>query len=99
MSATRPVAAAADHRERLNDADERSAPDRLIGRRRECAELDAFIREARQGGRGLILLGEAGVGKTALLRFAAERATACRVVRATGSQAETELSYAALYSL
>ena len=47
----------------------------------------------------LVLRGEAGIGKTALLEFAAERATGCRVARAVGVQAEMELAFAGLHQL
>ena len=55
----------------------------LRGRRRELAELDALISRARTGRSGaLVVSGEAGVGKTALLDHAATRAaTSIRVER------------------
>src|SRR5262249_52173183 len=47
----------------------------------------------------LVLRGEAGIGKTALLEFAAEQATGCRVARTVGVQGEMELAYAGLHHL
>ena len=51
---------------------------RLIGRDREMATLDAFVGQAAAGGATLLLTGEPGVGKTALLVAAAEMAGARR---------------------
>ena len=48
---------------------------RLIGRDSELAALDAFLGAAAEGGATLVLAGEPGVGKTALLQAAAEMAT------------------------
>ena len=57
----------------------------LRGRRTECAALDRLLEAVRAGQSGaLVLRGEAGVGKTALLEYAAERAEGCRVLRAVG---------------
>jgi len=47
----------------------------------------------------LVLSGEAGVGKTALLEYLVGRAAGCRVVRATGVQSEMELPFAGLHQL
>ncbi len=47
----------------------------------------------------LVVRGEPGVGKTALLGYAAERAEGCRVVRALGVEAEMELPFAGLQQL
>ena len=49
---------------------------RLVGRDREMATLDAFVGKAAAGGATLLLTGEPGVGKTALLVAAAETAGA-----------------------
>ena len=53
----------------------------LYGRARECESLDRHLRQVR-GGRSavLVLRGEAGVDKTALLEHVSRRATGCRVV-------------------
>jgi hypothetical protein len=54
----------------------------LLGRCRECAVLDDLLGHARTGTSGvLVVRGEAGIGKTALLDYAASRATGFRVAR------------------
>ena len=72
----------------------------LTGRRGECGVLDRLV-AAVQGGesRSLVLHGEAGVGKTALLEYVAEHAPGCRVARAAGVQSEMELAFAGLHQL
>ena len=46
---------------------------RLLGRRRECAALDGLVESVRAGlSRALVLRGEAGVGKSALLEYLAQ---------------------------
>ncbi|MEV6302463.1 BREX system ATP-binding domain-containing protein [Actinoplanes sp. NPDC051861] len=72
----------------------------LRGRRREREALDRLLRDVRAGqSRVLVLRGEPGTGKTALLDYAAEQAPAGRVVRAAGVEPETELAYSALQQL
>src|ERR1700754_690542 len=72
----------------------------LRGRRDECAALEGLLQRIRVGQSAvLVLRGEAGIGKTALLEFLADRATGCRVTRAVGVQAEMELAYAGLHHL
>ena len=72
----------------------------LMGRRTECGTLDQLVAAIRAGeSRVLVVSGEPGVGKTALLDYLAERAGRCRVVRATGVQSEMELAFAALHQL
>jgi hypothetical protein len=72
----------------------------LRGRARECAALDALLETARAGESGTLLLrGEAGIGKTALLEYAAMRSDGCRVVRAVGVESELELPFAAVHQL
>jgi len=72
----------------------------LLGRRSECVALDALFRAARAGRSGaLVVRGEPGVGKTALLTDAIERASDVRVVRAVGVESEMELAFAALHQL
>jgi midasin (ATPase involved in ribosome maturation) len=72
----------------------------LIGRRAECGTLDHLVTAIRAGeSRVLVVCGEPGVGKTALLDYLSEQAAACRVVRATGVQSEMELAFAALHQL
>ena len=73
---------------------------RLTGRGAERGMLDQFVEAIRAGeSRALVLSGEPGVGKTALLEYLAEQAAECRVLRATGVQSEMELAFAALHQL
>jgi hypothetical protein len=73
---------------------------RLTGRRRECEELDELIASVRSGQSGpLVVRGEAGVGKTALLDYVAENASGCCLARTVGVQAEMELAFAGLHRL
>src|SRR5919108_4793543 len=72
----------------------------LRGRHTECDALDRQLQSIRQGQSSvLVLRGEAGVGKTALLEYVAERASGCRIVRASGVQSEMELAFAGLHQL
>ena len=72
----------------------------LIGRRGERERLDRLIEAVCQGqGQPLVLRGEAGVGKTALLEYLVEQAAEFRVLRAAGVQSEMELAYAGLHQL
>src|SRR4029453_11233343 len=54
---------------------------------------------ARGESSSLVLRGEAGIGKTALLTYAAERAGGRTVLRTVGVEAESDLAYAGLYGL
>jgi DNA-binding CsgD family transcriptional regulator len=72
----------------------------LRGRRDECSALDRLLQRIRVGESAvLVLRGEAGMGKTALLEYVAEQAAGCRVARAAGVQAEMELAFAGLHHL
>jgi DNA-binding CsgD family transcriptional regulator len=72
----------------------------LRGRLRELGFLDRLIDAVRAGeSQALVLSGEAGVGKTALLDYLAGHASGCRVVHATGVQSEMELAFAGLQQL
>jgi DNA-binding CsgD family transcriptional regulator len=69
----------------------------LRGRADECAALDAVLDAVRRGeSRVLVLRGEAGIGKSALLRFLEERATGCRLAGTVGVESETQLAFAGL---
>jgi hypothetical protein len=62
--------------------------------------LDGILDAVRGGeSRALVVRGEPGVGKTALLDYLAEHATGCRVEHAVGVQSEMELAYAGLHQL
>ena len=72
----------------------------LYGRSRECAVLDRLNAEIRLGeSRSLVLSGEAGIGKTALLEYLIESASDLTVVRAAGVESEMELAYSGLHQL
>ena len=72
----------------------------LLGRASECAAVDGFVAAVRAGeARSLVLRGEAGIGKTALLRYLIESAAGLKVVRAVGVESEMELAYASLHQL
>ncbi|MFG6195543.1 LuxR C-terminal-related transcriptional regulator [Nonomuraea sp. JJY05] len=72
----------------------------LFGRSAEIAAIDDLISRAREGaGDALVLRGEAGVGKTALLDLAASRGGSMRVLRTTGVEPESDLAFAALHQL
>jgi len=73
---------------------------RVLGRQREREVLGRLLDDARAGRGGvLVLYGEPGMGKTALLDLAVELAGHCKVVRTAGVEGETELPYAALQQL
>jgi AAA ATPase domain len=72
----------------------------LIGRDAETRALAEFVDDVRSGrSRVLVLRGECGVGKTALLEWVVEQASDCQVLRAAGVQAEMELAFAGLHQL
>jgi DNA-binding CsgD family transcriptional regulator len=72
----------------------------LLGRRAECDVLDRLLEAVRAGkSRALVVHGEPGAGKTALLEYLAGRASGCRVATAAGVQSEMELAFAALHQL
>src|SRR6516165_1004048 len=75
-------------------------PDGLRGRAIECALLDDLLFAIRQGeSRSLVLRGEAGIGKTALLDYLVESASDLTVLRAVGVESDMELAYAGLHQL
>src|ERR1700675_2736695 len=72
----------------------------LSGRADECALLDTLVDAIRRGeGRSLVVRGEAGIGKTALLQYLAAEAEDLTVVSAVGVESEMELAYASLQQL
>jgi DNA-binding CsgD family transcriptional regulator len=72
----------------------------LLGRRTECEVLHRLITDAAAGHSGvLVLRGEPGIGKSALLTHVAEGGHGARLVRATGVESEMELAYNGLHQL
>jgi DNA-binding CsgD family transcriptional regulator/tetratricopeptide (TPR) repeat protein len=72
----------------------------LLGRDPERALIDELLGRARSGSAGvLVLVGEPGIGKTALLLDAAGRADGMTVVRAVGVESEAELEFSALFDV
>ena len=72
----------------------------LLGRGSECEELGRLVAGVRAGqSRVLVLRGDAGVGKTALLHHLAVSAAGCRIARAAGVESEMELPFAGLHAL
>ena len=77
-----------------------SRPRGLFGRRGECGVLGGLLEQVRDGrSAALVVRGEAGVGKTALLDYAVQEAADLRVARAVGVESEMELTFAALHQL
>jgi DNA-binding CsgD family transcriptional regulator len=73
---------------------------KLCNRRDECAVLDGLVDGARVGRSGvLVLKGEAGIGKTALLEYAMGSVSDVRGLRIAGVESEMELAFAALHQL
>jgi len=72
----------------------------FVGRTSERKALDGLLARARTGESGvLVLRGEAGIGKTALVRYAARQASGFRVAEVTGVEAEMELPFAGIHQL
>ena len=72
----------------------------LLGRADECAALDDLVGAIRGGeSRSLLVRGEAGIGKTALLEYLIESASDLTVLRAVGVESEMELAYASVQQL
>src|SRR3954447_16775062 len=72
----------------------------LLGREREQAAIRHLLDEARDGRSGVLaLVGEAGIGKSALLEHTGALASGMRVARARGVVSETQIPFAGLYEL
>src|SRR5207249_4795943 len=79
---------------------EQRPPGELLGRGREIERLARLVELTHQGQSGvLVVLGEAGVGKTALVDHVVGAASGVRVLRAVGVEWEMELPFAALQQL
>src|SRR5579875_1847287 len=72
----------------------------LIDRRSERRLLDELVQAVRAGeSRALVIHGEIGIGKTALLDYVAGHAPGCRVERIAGVETEMEIPWAAVHQL
>jgi DNA-binding CsgD family transcriptional regulator len=72
----------------------------FVGREAEQAQIERLLGNAAGGSGGaLVVRGEAGVGKTALLEQAVEAAEGFRILRAVGAEVEAELPFAGLHVL
>ena len=70
----------------------------FVGRTTERAVLDGLLSSVREGeSAALVIRGEAGIGKTALLRYTARQASGFQVAQLTGAEAEMELPFAAVH--
>ena len=78
-----------------------SADAQLVGREDEVARVDGLIERVPEGGAALVVSGETGVGKSALLHFARARADArgFRTLSTVGVESEAELAFAGLHQL
>ena len=71
-----------------------------MGRERERGEIERVLAQARAGASAtLALVGESGIGKTALLADALDRASDMRILRARGIESEAEVPFASLLEL
>jgi DNA-binding CsgD family transcriptional regulator len=72
----------------------------FLDRASEREALDRLLAQAREGQSAVVVIrGEAGIGKTALLRYAADHASGFRVAQVTGAEAEMELPFAGIHQL
>ncbi|WP_432936586.1 helix-turn-helix transcriptional regulator [Kribbella sp. CA-253562] len=72
----------------------------LRGRQHECETLGQLVHAARAGrSAALVVRGEAGIGKSALLDHLDAEATDCRVLRVAGVESQLELAFAGLHAL
>src|ERR1043166_7853052 len=72
----------------------------LFGRERESAQIDEVLATARaQRSGALVVRGEAGIGKSALLNAAMERADGMQMLRARGVESEVDIAFSGLHEL
>jgi DNA-binding CsgD family transcriptional regulator len=72
----------------------------LVDRRTECQQLDQLLDSVQSGiSQALVIRGEAGIGKSALLEYLVAHTSSHQVVRAVGVQADSELAFAGLHQL
>ena len=70
------------------------------GRARERVTLDGMLDSVREGACAvLVIRGEAGIGKTALMQYCARQASGCRVTQIAGVESELEMPLAAVHQL
>src|SRR3984893_8170280 len=93
--------AARPHREDIDtQPPTQNLPRRLVGRAAEMVELRALLDGARPGSGGAVVLsGEPGIGKSALIQAALEAADGMHVLHGAGVESEAELDYAGLHQL
>jgi len=73
---------------------------KLVDRQAERDTLDGLVQAVRAGeSQALVLSGEPGVGKSALLQYLIRQAAKCRVVQTAGVESEMELAFAGLHQL
>ncbi|TMR94253.1 helix-turn-helix transcriptional regulator [Nonomuraea basaltis] len=78
----------------------RRPPGRLHGRASEQAAIDGLLRDARDGRSGaLVVRGETGIGKSALLEYAGHNAAHMRILRGVGVETEAKLAFAGLHMM
>ncbi len=72
----------------------------LVGRAEECAALDRLLADTSRGtSRVVLLTGEAGVGKSALLAYVSSRATGWNIISAVGVESEAKLAFSGLHQV
>ena len=72
----------------------------LHGREQECAQVDELLAAARERrSQALVVRGEPGIGKSALLDYAAEQASDLQILRTAGVETESQLPFAAVHNL
>ena len=72
----------------------------LLGREQERAAIEGLLEDARNGrSRALVIRGEAGIGKSALLGYAFERGKDMHILHARGIESEAELAFSGLLEL
>ncbi len=72
----------------------------MLGRRNECDALNRMVADVRaHQSRVLVLRGEAGVGKTALIDYLADASSGCRLLKVSGVESEMELAFAGVHQL
>src|SRR3989442_326322 len=72
----------------------------LVGRESELRHIEGLLAAAREGqGAALVIQGDPGIGKSALLQYARERATGMRCLTSRGVESESEIPFSGLSEL